>query len=73
MGEGGHLPARDRMKPFTTIAALLFVVVAAAHAYRLYEGWPVSVNGQMFPMWGSYVAIAIPGILAIMLFMEARR
>ena len=61
------------MKPFTTIAAILFLLVAVAHAYRLYAGWAVDINGQTFPMWASYLAIAIPLILAIMLFREARR
>ncbi|MGN6514396.1 MAG: hypothetical protein ACTHLR_00985 [Rhizomicrobium sp.] len=61
------------MKPFTVIAALLFLVVAAAHAYRLYMGWPITIHGQAFPVWGSYIGIALPALLAIMLFSEARR
>ena len=61
------------MKPFTIIAALLFLLVAAAHAYRLYMGWPITIHGQTFPVWGSYLGIAVAAFLAIMLFVEARR
>jgi len=61
------------MKPFTTIAALLLLLIAIVHIYRLYSGMPVIVNGQTLPLWMSYVGVAVPGFLGIMLFMEARR
>ena len=61
------------MKPFTTITALLLLLVAVVHGYRLYAGLPVDFGMHHVPMWGSYLGIAIPGFLAIMLFIEARR
>ncbi len=61
------------MKPFTTIAALLFFVVAAAHAYRAYAGFDVTLEGHSIPLWGSYVAAAICALLGVMLIGEARR
>ena len=60
------------MKPFTTLAALIFLVVAAAHAYRLYMGWTVMAGPYAVPMWASYLGIAVPLILAVMLFRESR-
>lgn len=60
------------MKPFTTIAALLFLVVAAAHAYRAYMGWAIVAGPYNVPLWVSYGGVIIPLILAIMLFREAR-
>ena len=61
------------MKPFTTITALLLLLGAAIHAYRLYMGVPVEFGMHHVPMWASYLGVAIPAFLAIMLFMEARR
>jgi hypothetical protein len=61
------------MKPFTTIAALVFVVVAAAHAYRIYAGLSVVVGGHDIPMWGSWVGAGVAALLGIMLLAESRR
>jgi hypothetical protein len=61
------------MKPFTIIAALIFFAVAVAHAYRVYAGFAVTLEGHAIPMWGSYVAAAISAFLGVMLIMESRR
>lgn len=61
------------MKPFTTIAALLFLLVAAAHAYRLYMGWSIVAGPYDVPMWVSYGGVIVPLILAFMLLREARK
>jgi hypothetical protein len=61
------------MKPFTTITALLLLLGAAIHAYRLYMGIPIEFGMHHIPIWASYLGVAIPGFLAIMLFVEARR
>jgi hypothetical protein len=61
-------------KPFTTIAALLFLIVAAVHGYRLYSGAiAISVAGHDVPLWASWAGGAVALVLAIMLFVEARR
>jgi len=36
------------MKPFTTIAAVIFALVACMHILRLSFGWEVTVSGQLF-------------------------
>jgi hypothetical protein len=61
------------MKPFTTITALLLLLGAAIHAYRLYMGIPVTFGAHHIPMWASYLGVAIPAFFALMLFVEARR
>jgi hypothetical protein len=61
------------MKPFTLLAALIFLAVAAAHAYRIYMHWAVTAGPYDVPVWVSYGGVAIPLILAVMLFNEARR
>lgn len=60
------------MKPFTMLAALIFLVVAAAHAYRVYMGWAVVAGPYDIPMWVSYGGVIVPLVLAFMLFREAR-
>lgn len=60
------------MKPFTTIAAAIFALVAFIHALRLFLGWEVTVNGIAIPMWASVLALAIAAALAFMLFREGR-
>jgi hypothetical protein len=60
-------------KPFTHIAALLLLVVAAAHAYRLYAGLAVVVGAHDIPQWVSWPGAIVAGLLGLMLFVEARR
>jgi hypothetical protein len=61
------------MKPFTMLAALLFLVVAAVHAYRIYAGWAIVAGPYDIPMWVSYGGVVVPLILSFMLFREAGR
>lgn len=61
------------MKPFTTIGALIFLLVAAAHAYRAYSGLAVTFDGHDVPMMASWIAAAVSGLLGLMMLMEARR
>jgi len=55
------------------LAAVIFLLVAVAHAYRLYAGWSVVIHGHDVPMWVSWPGMLIPGFLAFVLFSEARR
>lgn len=60
------------MKPFTRIAALLLALVAALQASRFLAGWPVTINAFPVPLWASAVFAVIAGLLALMLWREAR-
>lgn len=60
------------MKPFTTLAAILFALVALAHGYRLATHCAVVVGSHTLPMWVSAVGLVVAGGLAIMLWREAR-
>ena len=60
-------------KPFTLIAAAIFLLMAVAHLYRITTGFDVTIGGTMLPQWVSWVALAVTGLLAVMLFREARR
>ena len=59
-------------RPFTTIGALLFLVVAVAQATRAALGVEVVIDGFQVPIVASWIAAAVAGLLAIMLFRESR-
>jgi hypothetical protein len=61
------------MKPFTTIAACLFALVAVVHLLRLFIGWEIMVNGMVMPRWISAPGLLITAAMALMLWREARR
>jgi TRAP-type C4-dicarboxylate transport system permease small subunit len=51
-------------KTYNTIAASLFLIVAAAHLLRIIFGWPVQIGGVGIPMWLSWLALVVTGALA---------
>lgn len=60
-------------KPFTHIAGLVLLVVAAVHAYRLYAGLTIVAAGHDIPMWVSWPGAIVAALLGLMVFVEARR
>ncbi|HEX7273819.1 MAG TPA: hypothetical protein VF420_16870 [Casimicrobiaceae bacterium] len=60
------------MKPFTTIAVVLFTLIATLHLLRLFAGWEITVVGFVIPVWWSVIGLVIAGGLALMLWREAR-
>ena len=61
------------MKPFTTIATVIFALVALAHILRVFLGWEVTMGGMAVPMWASVAGLVIAAGLAVMLLREARK
>lgn len=61
------------MKPFTTLAVLVFTLIALAHLYRLLRPFDVVVGGTLIPMWASVAGLIVAAILALMLWRESRR
>ncbi len=61
------------MKPFTTIAVVVFTIVAVLHLLRIFMGWEVVVGGTVIPMWASYLGLIIAGGLAFLLWRECRQ
>jgi hypothetical protein len=59
-------------KPFTTIAAVIFVLMALVHIFRLAFGWEVTIQGSVIPMWVSALGVILAGGLAVMLWRESR-
>jgi hypothetical protein len=60
------------MKPFTTIAAVVFAFVAVMQLLRVILAWPVSINGVVVPVWASSIAFVIAAGLSLMLWRERR-
>lgn len=58
------------MKPFTTIAAVVFAFIAMMQLLRFILAWPVSVNGMVVPVWASAIAFVIATVLSVMLWRE---
>ncbi len=58
------------MKPFTTIALVIFSFIAFAHLLRIFFRAEIIVNGIFIPLWVSAVASIIFGVLAYMLWRE---
>ena len=61
------------MKPFTTIAAIIFGLMALLHAYRLATDFQVIVGSHSIAYEVSWVGLAVTAALSWGLFREARR
>ena len=61
------------MKPFTTLAVLIFSLMALAHLYRLVRPFDVIVGGTPLPQWVSIAGLVVAGGLALMVWRESRR
>ena len=61
------------MKPFTTIAAIVFALIALLHAYRLVTHFQVIVGSHTIAQAVSWVGLIVAGALSYGLFREARR
>ncbi len=60
------------MKPFTTIAVIVFSLIALLQLLRFVLRWEVVVNGVMIPIWVSGIVFLVAIALAAMLSREAR-
>jgi len=61
------------MKPFTTIAIVIFSFIAVAQLLRFLLRVEVMANGISIPLWPSALAAVIFGVIAYMLWRENRR
>ena len=58
------------MKPFTTVAVVVFSLVALLQLLRVALGWEVMVNGILIPLWASVIACLVAATLAFMVWRE---
>ena len=59
-------------KPATHLTTILLAVVSLAHLARIVFATQVTLAHRVIPMWMSWVAFVVAGVLAIMLWREAR-
>jgi hypothetical protein len=50
---------------FCIVAGVIFAVVALLHLLRIYMDWPVVIGDWSAPLWVSWIALVVAGILAI--------
>jgi hypothetical protein len=60
------------VKPFTTIAVVVFAFVALLQLLRVVLGWEIAVNGTVIPFWASVIACVGAATLSVMLWRETR-
>jgi hypothetical protein len=60
-------------RPFTLIAALLFAIMAALHAYRIVTHFQIIVGSHTVPQGASWVGVIVLGLISLMLLKEAKR
>ena len=60
-------------KPWTTLAAAIFLLMALVHIYRLVAPFAITIGGTVVPQSVSIAALLVTLPLALMLFREARR
>ena len=51
-------------KTFTTIASMIFGIVALFHLLRILLGWPAVIGGWTVPMWLSWIGLVVAGGLS---------
>ena len=61
------------MKPFTTIAAVIFGLMALLHVYRIATHFQLIVGSHTIAQEVSWVGVIVAGVLSYGLFREARR
>ena len=60
------------MRPFTSLAIVVFALVAVLQLVRFLAGWPVMIDTVAIPLWASPIAAIVAGGLAFMLWRERR-
>jgi hypothetical protein len=64
---------REHSKPFTTIAVMVFLLIALLQLLRFLLGWEVTLNGAVVPVWLSGIAFVVAGGLGVMIWREHLR
>jgi hypothetical protein len=60
-------------RPFTMLAALIFLVMAVAHAYRVVTHFQIVLGSHTIALAISWVAIVVTLVMAWGLYRESRR
>lgn len=58
------------MRPSSTVAAILFIIVAILQAIRYFNGWVITINGMDVPLWASLFGAIVPALMALWLLYD---
>jgi ABC-type methionine transport system permease subunit len=59
------------MKPFTRLAVVILSLISMLQLTRFVQGWEVTINGVIVPVWVSGLAFIVLAGLAAMLWRES--
>jgi hypothetical protein len=51
-------------KSFSILAAVIFTIVALLQLLRAVSGWELTIDAVVVPVWASWVAAVVAGVLA---------
>ncbi len=51
-------------KDYTLVTSIVFLIIFALHALRIFFDWGAVMGGWEVPMWVSWIAVAAAGFLA---------
>jgi hypothetical protein len=51
-------------KSYSRLAAVIFAIIAVLQLFRALAGWDITVNGAAVPLWASWLAAVVAGLLA---------
>lgn len=59
-------------KTYATVTATLFLVMGIVHLLRIIFGWHAEIGGLNIPLWVSWLALPVTGVLAYFGFTQNR-
>jgi hypothetical protein len=57
---------------YARLAGAIFVIIALLQLARAVAGWPIAVGGMPIPIWPSWIAFVVAGLLAWLGFRASR-
>lgn len=60
-------------RPWTTVAAIIFLLMALAHLYRLVVPFDITIGGTVLSQTVSIIGLLVAGLLSVMLLRESTR
>jgi hypothetical protein len=55
------------MRASSIVAAIIFIIVAVLQGIRYFNGWEVTINGMVVPLWASLCGMVVPALMAVWL------
>jgi len=57
---------------YARLAAVIFAIVAIVQLARAAAGWPITIGTVVMPVWASWIACVVAGVLAWLGFSGSR-